>query len=180
MNNQSLKNTLLLFVTFRIERLWRDVRNKVIQFYIDLFKSFEKVGMKIDDVWHIFTLQYLFMPRIQDDLNEFKEIWNNHALSTESNRTPLQLLIIRRDSIAPDDNVDEEYGVDNDEEEDEDDLAEHYRVPCDPVIYPLTSDNLVLFKARLAPVTMATPINDLANWYYTGLEFALQIKHTQQ
>ena len=94
MSNQSLKNTLLLFVTFRIERLWRDVRNKVIQFYIDLFKSFEKVGMKIDDVWHIFTLQYLFMPRIQDDLNEFKETWNNHALSTESNRTPLQLLII--------------------------------------------------------------------------------------
>ena len=73
--------------------------------------------------------------------------------------------------------MDEEYGVDNDEEEDEDedDLAEHYRVPYNPFICPLTPDNLVLFKARLAPVTMATPINALANCYFTGLEFALQI-----
>ena len=61
---------------------------------MDLFKSFEKVGIKIDDVWHISTVQYLLMPIIQDDSNEFKEIWNNHALSTESNRTPLQLLIV--------------------------------------------------------------------------------------
>ena len=86
---------------------------------MDLFKSFERMGMKIDNPWRIFTLQYLFMPRIQEDLNAFKSIWNNHALSTEKNRTPLQLLILRRDSIAPDVHVNEdEYGIDEEVEED--------------------------------------------------------------
>ena len=132
----------------RIERLWRDVRNKVIQFYMDLFKSFERLGMRIDNPWHIFTLQYMFMTRIQEDLNLFKNIWNNHALSTEQNRTPLQLLLLRRDDIAPDENIDvDKYGVDElDDADEEDAVAEHYRVPCDPLLYPLTPENLLFFK----------------------------------
>lgn len=44
--------------------------------------------MKIDDTWHMFVLQHLFIPRIQEDLDHFKKIWNNHALSTEQNGTP--------------------------------------------------------------------------------------------
>ena len=84
--------------------------------------------MRIDNEWHIFTLQYMFMTRIQDDLNLFKNIWNNHALSTEQNKTPLQLMILRRDDTAPDECIDfDEYGVDE-----EDAVADHYRVPCDP------------------------------------------------
>ena len=165
----------------RIERLWRDVRNKVIQYYMDLFKSFERMGMKIDDPWHIFTLQYLFMPRIQEDLNAFKSIWNNHALSTEKNRTPLQLLILRRDSIAPDIHVNEdEYGIDGEEVEDvEHAVAEHYRVPCDPNVCPLTTANLIIFKTRVKPLTMATPISDLAEWYYAAVEYVMQLKQAQ-
>ena len=105
-------NLLCLILICRIERLWRDVRIKVIQFYMDLFK-FERTGMRIDNEWHIFTLQYMFMTRIPEDLNLFKNIRNNHALSTEQNKTPLQLMILRRDDTAPDECIDvDEYGVD--------------------------------------------------------------------
>ena len=78
----------------------------------------------------------------------FKNIWNNHALSTEQNRTPLQLLVLRRDDIAPDENIDvDEYGVDElDDADEEDAVAEHYRVPYDPLLCPLTPENLLFFK----------------------------------
>lgn len=149
---------------------------------MDLFKSFERLGMRIDNPWHIFTLQYMFMTRIQEDLNLFKNIWNNHALSTEQNRTPLQLLLLRRDDIAPDENIDvDEYGVDElDDADEEDAVAEHCRVPCDPLLCPLTPENLLVFKARVAPLSMATRIEDLSDWYYTALEYVLQLKELQQ
>jgi hypothetical protein len=157
------------------------VKLKVILFYMDLFKSFEKLGMRIDNQWHMFTLQYLFMPRIQEDLNLFKTIWNNHSLSTEQNRTPLQLLFLRRDDTAPI-NIDvNEYGVDEDDEEFvEAAVADHNRVPCNPLVCPLSPENLVIFKARVEPLSMATRIEDLSDWYYTTLEYVLQLKETQQ
>ena len=152
----------------------------MIQFYMDLFRSFEKVGMKIDDTWHMFVLQYLFIPRIQEDLDHFKNIWNNHALSTEQNRTPLQLLILRRDSIAPDVFVDEnEYGLDDDAEDVDEAVAEHFRVPCDPIICPLSPHNLALFKLNVQPLSMATHTSDLEELYYATLRYVLQIKQAQ-
>jgi hypothetical protein len=174
-------NLLCLILICRIERLWRDVRNKVIQFYMDLFKSFERTGMLIDNEWHIFTLQYMFMTRIQEDLNLFKNIWNNHALSTEQNKTPLQLMILRRDDTAPDECIDvDEYGVDEfDVDDEEDAVADHFRVPCDPLVCPLSPENLLVFKARVLPLSMATRIEDLSDWYYTALEYVLQLKDTQ-
>lgn len=41
-------------------------------FYMKLFKTFEKSGMSIDDEWHLFVLHYLFVPRIKEKLDEFK------------------------------------------------------------------------------------------------------------
>ena len=76
----------------RIERLWRDMRENTIQSYIDLFRGFEEDGMLLTNLLHIFTLQFLFMPRIQADLDQFVNMWNSHKLSTERNRTPQQIL----------------------------------------------------------------------------------------
>ena len=76
----------------RIERLWRDMRENTIQAYIDLFRGFEEDGMLLTNLLHIFTLQFLFMPRIQADLDQFVNMWNSHKLSTERNRTPQQIL----------------------------------------------------------------------------------------
>ena len=44
----------------RLKRMWEDVRDEVIQFYMTLFTSYEREGLKIQNVWHIFTLQYMF------------------------------------------------------------------------------------------------------------------------
>ena len=39
----------------------------------------------------LYCLHYVFLPRINRNLAEFKESWNNHALSSEGNKTPYQL-----------------------------------------------------------------------------------------
>lgn len=44
----------------RIERLWRDLRKDIFQFWIELFESLENDGMDIDNQWHICCLHYVF------------------------------------------------------------------------------------------------------------------------
>ena len=36
----------------------------------------------------------MFIPRIQKSLNEFKEGWNHHQLSTEQNKSPYQIWML--------------------------------------------------------------------------------------
>ena len=49
-----------------------------------LFASYEIEGLNTNNLTHIFTLQYMFMPRKQEVLNNFKAYWNNHPLETEN------------------------------------------------------------------------------------------------
>ena len=101
-------------------------------------------------------------------------------MSTEQNRTPLQLLILRRDNIASDVLVDEnEYGLDDDEEDVDEAVADHYRVPCDPIVCPLSPHNLALFELRVQPLSMATPTSDLEECFYSTLRYVLHIKQVQ-
>mmetsp|Transcript_25666 Transcript_25666/g.36809 ORF Transcript_25666/g.36809 Transcript_25666/m.36809 type:complete len:316 (-) Transcript_25666:225-1172(-) len=76
----------------RIERLWRDMRRHSTQFYIDLFRSLEDDGMDLDNLLHIYTLQYLFMQRINESLLQFINVWNNHKLRTEHSFTTINNL----------------------------------------------------------------------------------------
>ena len=39
----------------------------------------------------IFCLHYIFLPRINASLNSFQLAWNNHPLSTENSRSPIQI-----------------------------------------------------------------------------------------
>lgn len=80
----------------RIERLWRDVMTQVIRFYKILFTELEEQGMDTEDAVHVYVLQYLFVPRICEDLNRFRGTWYNHKLSTESSATPRQLMLRNR------------------------------------------------------------------------------------
>ena len=72
-----------------------------------LFTSYEREGLEIQNVQHIFTLQYMFMQRIQEELSDFKSHWNNHPLESEHNRSPLQLILLRNCDINYDDVVKE-------------------------------------------------------------------------
>lgn len=76
----------------RIERLWRDVFSSCIIVYYSLFCYMEDVGiLNIDDPLHLFSLHYVYVPRINESLKQFESAWNNHPLSSVRNLSPNQL-----------------------------------------------------------------------------------------
>ena len=78
----------------RIERLWRDVFSQCTILYHRLFHFMESIGvLDIDNETHLFTLHYVYLPRINRSLCAFKNGWNNHPLSSEGHMTPMQMWI---------------------------------------------------------------------------------------
>lgn len=84
---QSVHNT-------RIERLWRDLFEGVLCNFYNLFYSFEQENMldPSDDL-DITCLHFVFLPKINETLNSFLDMWNNHKLRTEKNKSPIQLFM---------------------------------------------------------------------------------------
>ena len=78
----------------RQERLWRDVNHGCTHVFYSLFHYMEEQYI-LDPTCeeHLFCLHYVFAPRINQNLEMFKNGWNNHGLTTEVNRTPSQLWI---------------------------------------------------------------------------------------
>lgn len=73
----------------RVERLWRDVQQGVLRLYADLFRPVEDLDL-LDPVndQHLFCLHYIFIPRIKRHLEEWKQAWLMHPMSSEHNQTP--------------------------------------------------------------------------------------------
>ena len=96
----------------RVERLWRDVRRGVVSNFADTFNQLE-----IDDLLDpinevdLYCLHFVFLPRIQKCVTEFKESWNHHGLSTEGNMSPYQLFcegmhhVTRNENVASSDDT---------------------------------------------------------------------------
>lgn len=76
------------------------------------------------------------MPRIQEDLDNFKLYWNNHPVATENDRTPLQTILLHTDDAD---------GIEED----------NPRVECNPIRCPSSQDNLIIFRETVQPLTMA-------------------------
>ncbi|XP_028412399.1 uncharacterized protein LOC114535216 [Dendronephthya gigantea] len=78
----------------RVERLHRDVYCGVLSHYVWLFTTMEEDGL-LDclNEHHLFALHYVFIPRIQNSLDEFKCQWNSHPVSTAENLSPEQMFI---------------------------------------------------------------------------------------
>ena len=78
----------------RIECLWRDVHQSVVVVYGNRFREMETEGVldHLNEV-DIYCLHFVFIPRINDSLKIFMEGWNNHAMSTERDQTPYQMLV---------------------------------------------------------------------------------------
>ena len=76
----------------RVERSHRDVYSGVLCFFSRLFYELEDLDILdvLIDV-HIFALHKVFIPMINNCLQEFCEQMNHRPLSTEHNRSPLQL-----------------------------------------------------------------------------------------
>ena len=76
----------------RIERLWLDVKRLIVRHYSNIFHFLE--GNNLLDILneqHLYALHFVFLPRINRSLSELVSSSNNHPLSTEQNRSPLQL-----------------------------------------------------------------------------------------
>lgn len=86
----------------RIERLWRDVTDKVTSFYADLFILLETVHhVDFNHPLVLFLVHYLYLDRINEHLERFQSGWNHHKLRTEHNKSPLQLLHCNLDALPP-------------------------------------------------------------------------------
>ena len=148
----------------RIERLWGDVTRDTSTFYIDLFRQYTERGMNIDDSIHIFVLQYMFLPRINEALDAFVRGWNNHKVRTEHNRSPLQILYEGLDRTEPPVDIDVDvYGVEDIV------VADYHRRLVDPVQCPLLDSNLLLFQRTVAPFRLCDIIDSMFDRYVNAV-----------
>ena len=78
----------------RVERLWRDLFMGSISLFYDLFYYLEDAGyMCPSDDADLYALHYVFIHRINAQVDVFRQSYSHHRLSTARNRSPLQLWI---------------------------------------------------------------------------------------
>ena len=79
----------------RRERLWRDLFVACTSLFYNLFYFMEDHGLldPTDEI-HLFALHYVFLPKINKNLEIFRESHNKAPLSTEKNRSPEQLWLL--------------------------------------------------------------------------------------
>ena len=79
----------------RIERLWRDMRKIVTEYFRLLFHFLERNNLlNSNGDLDLAALHYVFIPQINENLEKFRVSWNNHKLATEKQKTPNQLYIL--------------------------------------------------------------------------------------
>ena len=96
---------------------------KVTSTYKKFFKALEREDSydMTDNV--LFVLHYMFLPRINADLEQFRQAWNRHKLSSEGNATPNELMLLNTENDGLQDVNKDDYGVEGeggDEAEGED------------------------------------------------------------
>lgn len=99
----------------RIERLWAEVNRVMSALYKDIFKFLERSALlnSLDEV-HLFALQFVYLPRINASLVEFRSQWNHHGLRTANHQTPLALWHTNMLTVPDDSPIVnwEAYGID--------------------------------------------------------------------
>ena len=81
----------------RVERLNGDVNVQVNRFYSQIFREleFEEV-LDITNASDKFCLHYVYLPRVNQTLQECVNAHNSHSISTEAGATPNQLMFAYR------------------------------------------------------------------------------------
>uniref|UniRef100_A0A3Q3FD54 Integrase catalytic domain-containing protein n=1 Tax=Labrus bergylta TaxID=56723 RepID=A0A3Q3FD54_9LABR len=81
----------------RIERFNRDLNRNCHDVFAPVFYELESLeALDVKNESDLFCLHYVYIPRINQTLNEFKAAFNNHSISSERNRTPVQLFTLDR------------------------------------------------------------------------------------
>ena len=74
----------------RIERLLRDVYQRVLRLYYELFYHMEYIQL-LDPENDLHLFSYIFIPQINRHLDEWKQAWLMHPMRSEHNESPYQL-----------------------------------------------------------------------------------------
>ena len=131
----------------RIERFWRDVNQFITTYYKQLFELMQELNiLSLDSQNDMFILHFMFLPDINNKLNEFVNIWNNHKISTKNQErnSPIQKLFQNQ-------HLEENtmyYDNDNIERMIDDDLIID-QVVVNPKTNPFTNDQYQLFQQEL-------------------------------
>ena len=102
----------------RIERLWRDVFDGCVSLFYYLFYGLEDEGLlDPNSESDLFALHYIFLSRIQRQLDTFREAYSHHRIRGQSNLSPYQLWIqgmalLQRDEAAESGVIDDNFGID--------------------------------------------------------------------
>ena len=73
----------------RIEILWVDIYLALTQIYQSLFISSEQCGqLNVTNVPDLYSLHFVYLPKINDQLIKFVNAWNVHPLRSEHNKSP--------------------------------------------------------------------------------------------
>uniref|UniRef100_A0A3B3HYF1 Integrase catalytic domain-containing protein n=1 Tax=Oryzias latipes TaxID=8090 RepID=A0A3B3HYF1_ORYLA len=76
----------------RVERFNRDLNSNCRNVYAPIFYELESLKMlDVDNPTDLFCLHYVYIPRINCTLEEFQAAFNSHSISSEGNKTPVQL-----------------------------------------------------------------------------------------
>ena len=78
----------------RIERLWRDVHERVIStctFYATFYDLEDRGLLDINNANHLIALQVVYIPEVNRRLHSFQSAWNKHGIRTEGNKIPEEL-----------------------------------------------------------------------------------------
>jgi len=144
----------------RVERGWRDMRNSTLQTYIDTFLLFEMLGMDVDNAVHMFCLHFMFKDRINTSISSYRNAWNHHPMSSENNRSPVNILFTENDSNGGsvynenvvNDIVSTIRGAN---------VLDVPRVNCMPKKCPLNDDKWQLFVQTITPFTIFDDLESL-------------------
>ena len=125
---------------------------------------------------HRCALQYVYLPRINQSLQVFREGWNYHRIRTEHNLSPHQLFVqgalqLQRSQLhALDffDHVDAMYGIELEESEINIPSDDEYTVYIPPNSFQLTEEVLLQLQAT---------VNPLAESHNFAIELYLEVLH---
>ena len=163
----------------RIERLWRDMHRCCVQVFYRLFYFMENNSiLNPVDEEHLFSLQYIFLPRINRALEEFVSTWNHHGIRTEGGKNPHQIFTEGALRLHHSREIDffEAPNPSTAADQESSDVEEADSLDTSSIVVPATS-------GRLSPAEIAelkSTVNPLAQSEDYGMDLYLQTLHYLQ
>ena len=125
----------------------------------------------------LFVLHYMFLPRINADLEQFRQAWNRHKLSSEGNATPNELMLLNTENDGLQDVNEDDYGVEGeggDEAEGED--GAHSVVVISPT-NPMNAHQLLIFTQTVDRLSLQDPVHTFSERFDYAYNRLLELLH---